>query len=109
MTKVIDINVKRGERFIVDTTKLGSKYPGWDWSMTSKDGKRTQAQLYKKLCQITHGINRSDDPDEDIVKFIIESFVENGFIETYNQLGFCGWKEMMTQFVESEIYERTRK
>jgi hypothetical protein len=77
-----------------------------DLNEVTMDGKRTQRDLFKKIRQIVHGVNYTDAPDRDIYEFLLRSFSIHGIMDTYNELGYCGWKQMITQMAEHEVFER---
>lgn len=72
----------------------------------TKDGKRTQRDLIRKIKQIVRGVNYTQSPDEEIHEFLVQSFSLHGIMDTYNELGYCAWKSMITQMAEHEVYER---
>lgn len=72
----------------------------------SDDGMWTQERLINKIRVIVHRVNTTSDTDDSIVDFIIKSFCINGIIDTYNQLGYAGWYNMILQMAEHEIWER---
>jgi hypothetical protein len=78
-----------------------------DLDERTRDGKRTQRELIRKIKQIVRGVNHTDTPDEDIHEFIVKLFSLHGIMDTYNELGYCGWKHMVTQMVEHEVWERS--
>ena len=79
-----------------------------DLDQVTRDGKRTQRQLIRKIHQITRGVNHTEVPHNEIAQFIVGNFTIDGIIDTYNDLGYCGWKEMVTQMVEHEVWERSQ-
>lgn len=77
-----------------------------DSTKRSADGIWTQERLIDKIQMIVHRVNTSQDTDEDIAKFIEESFAINGIIDTYNQLGYVGWYQMILMMAEHEVFMR---
>ena len=77
-----------------------------DSTKKSADGIWTQGRLIDKIRMIVHRVNISQDTDEDIAKFIEESFAINGIIDTYNQLGYAGWYQMILMMAEHEVFMR---
>lgn len=79
-----------------------------DHNKVSEDGIWTQGMLIDRIKVIVHRVNTTCDTDNDIAKFIEQSFSINGIIDTYNQLGYEGWYHMILQMAEHEVWERNR-
>lgn len=80
-----------------------------DSKKKTHDGKWTQGTLQDKIKVIVHRVNTTNDTDEDIADFITKSFSINGIIDTYNQLEYYGWYQMILQMAEHEVWERNNK
>lgn len=74
-----------------------------DSTKKSADRIWTQGRLIDKIKVIVHRVNTTQDTDEDIAKFIEKSFTINGIIDTYNQLGYTEWYQMILQMAEHEV------
>lgn len=66
----------------------------------------TQGALLLKIKRIVHKVNTTNDTDREIANFIASSFTINGIVESYNRLGQYGWRNMIMQMAEHEVYER---
>lgn len=71
----------------------------------TNDGRRTLGELNDKVKSIVHEMNTTNDSDEEIVKFIIDSFSDD-MVDIYNQLGYYEWRRLMKMVVEYEIEQR---
>lgn len=67
----------------------------------TKDSRYTQ----KDLIRIINKISKSRGHDSKVTESVVNSFVTNGIIETYNELGYQKWIEMIHQIVDHEISE----
>lgn len=70
---------------------------------------RMHMKLSEKVQVLVHRVNTTSDSDEDIAKFIIDSFADGGLLETWNNLGHHGWCRMITMMAESEVWERNNE
>ena len=68
------------------------------------DGRYTQKDLIDKIKKIV----KSKGCDSKTTNSVINSFVTNGIIEIYNELGYQKWLEMMHQVIDHEISERSK-
>lgn len=68
----------------------------------TNDDRYTQKDLINKIKKIAV----SKGYDSDTAESAISSFVMNGIIETYNELGYQRWIEMIHQIVSHEGAER---
>lgn len=66
------------------------------------DMRYSQKDLIAKIRKIAI----SQGYDNSIAESVINSFVTNGIIETYNELGYQKWIEMIHQIVAHEGAER---
>lgn len=69
---------------------------------TTSDGRYTQKDLIKRIRRIasTHGC-------DGVADSVINSFVMNGIIEIYNELGYQKWVDLIHQMVNHEVAERS--
>ena len=65
----------------------------------TRDGRYTQRDLISKIKNIA---------GNEIGQSVINSFVNDGIIETYNELGYQEWIKMINEIVAHEKYERSR-
>ena len=79
-----------------------------DMNRKSNDGMWTQGRLVGKIPALVHRVNTTNDSDEDISEFIKNSFTIDGILNTYNQLGYYGWQQMILQMAEHEVWERNK-
>ncbi len=70
----------------------------------TKDGRYSQKDLIDKIKKIV----ASKGGDAQTVESVINSFVMNGIVEIYNELGYQGWVELIHQTVDHEIKERSK-
>lgn len=77
-----------------------------DMNKKTADGKFTQGKLQARITKIVHMVNTTNCTDDEIAKFIANSFCINGLVDTYNHLGYVGWYNMVLQMAEHEVYER---
>lgn len=73
----------------------------------TNDGKRTLGELNDKVKSIVHEMNTTNDSDEEIVKFIMDSFSQD-MLDIYNQLGYYEWLRLMKMVTEYEIEQRMK-
>ena len=78
---------------IISFNQLGEK---------TKDGRYTQKDLIDKIKKIAV----SQGYNNETAQSAINSFVMNGIIETYNELGYQKWIELIHQIVAHEGAER---
>lgn len=71
-------------------------------SEPTRDGRFTQKDLIGKINKIV----KSYGYDSSTTRSIVNSFVTNGILETYNELGFQKWTEFIHGCVKAEIIER---
>ena len=69
----------------------------------TKDNKYSQKDLIGKIKKIV----ASKKGDAQIVESVINSFVMNGIVEIYNELGYQKWVELIHQIIDHEIRERS--
>jgi hypothetical protein len=68
----------------------------------TKDGRYTQGDLIRKIKKIVASRGCCSEASNSV----INSFVMNGIVETYNELGYQRWVEMIHQVTLHEIAER---
>jgi hypothetical protein len=68
----------------------------------TRDGRYTQKDLIAKIRKIAV----SQGYDNGTAQSTINSFVMNGIVETYNELGYQRWIEMIYQVINHEGAER---
>lgn len=73
----------------------------------TRDDKYTQGELIDNINSIIDGLNTTSCDNRQLTDYIVKCFSINGLLETYNQLGYDGWRYMIIQMVEHEIYERS--
>lgn len=66
------------------------------------DGRYTQQDLINRIKKVV----ASKGYDNGTTQSVINSFVQNGILETYNELGFQKWMELIHQIVDHEGKER---
>lgn len=66
--------------------------------MRTSDGRYSQRDLIHKINKIA----TSKGHDNKVAQSVINSFVMNGIVETYNDLGYQRWIEMIHQIVAHE-------
>lgn len=71
-------------------------------NMKTKDGRYTQRQLINKINKIA----QYKGCDSEAAQSAIRSFVTNGIVETYNELGYQEWIKMIDTIVSHEAAER---
>lgn len=67
------------------------------------DNRFTHKDLVDKVRKIA-----SSYGDDGITKSVVDSFVTNGLVETYNELGYQKWVEMIHGVVQQEYAERNK-
>ena len=70
--------------------------------LKTRDARYTQRDLIRKIKQIAV----SQGYDSATARSVINSFVANGIVETYNELGYQRWIELIHQIVAHEGKER---
>lgn len=78
-----------------------------DMNMISKDGRITQRRLINKIHLLSKIICGKSQDAYAVAQSVIQSFCINGIMDTYNDLGYDNWKEMIIMMIEHEIYERS--
>ena len=68
----------------------------------TNDRRYSQQDLIRKIKKIVI----SKGCDSKVAESTINSFVMNGIVETYNELGYQKWIEMIHQMIDHEISER---
>lgn len=66
------------------------------------DGKYTLKDLIDKI----RGIVASRGYDNEVANSVVRSFVSNGILEIYNELGYQRWMELIENTIDHEISER---
>lgn len=66
------------------------------------DNRYTQKDLIGKIRKIV----ASKGYDSKVTDSVVNSFVTNGLVEIYDELGYQKWMEMINQVVSHEIAER---
>lgn len=72
--------------------------------MRTKDNRYSQRDLIAKIKQIAH----AQGHDNRVAQSAVNSFVNNGIVETYNELGYQEWMKLIYQVVTHEGAERSR-
>lgn len=68
------------------------------------DDRYSQKDLINKINKVV----KSKGCDDKVTASVVNSFVTNGIIETYNELGYQKWMDMIHQVIDHEITERSR-
>lgn len=71
-------------------------------NLRTADGRFTQRNLIAKIKEIA----KLKGYNNEVAESAIKSFVMNGIIETYDELGYQKWIEMIRQIVDHEAIER---
>lgn len=69
----------------------------------TRDNRFTHKDLVDKVRKIA-----SSYGDDGVTKSVVDSFVTNGLVETYNELGYQKWVEMIHGVVQQEYVERNK-
>lgn len=70
---------------------------------TTGDGKYTGKGLQRKVRQ-TVNVTKCKDKN-GLYKFIVNSFSGHGLLDTYDELGECGWNTMIRGMINHEVLE----
>ena len=70
----------------------------------TKDGRYTQRDLIAKVIKCATG----QGYDSGVAQSAVNSFVNNGITETYDELGYQEWMKMINQVVAHEGRERSK-
>jgi hypothetical protein len=75
----------------------------------TNDGKMTEGSLHNKIKEMVHKVNTTNDTDEEISNFIIDSFSDGDIIMIYNELGYMEWIRFISTIIKEEISERNKE